>query len=184
MSPSVVEKIKDQFGLHICCCLGLLTSEQALTLRHAGVDRINHNLNTSRRFTTDLLDAQLRRPAGDAADFARRGAGAVLRADRGNGRAGRRRGRRRSRAARDRRRIDPRELFCMRFRARPSGHTHVLNPRYCLKVLCLMRLANPSTEIRIAGGREVNLSVAAAAGALSGELTVRQRLPHHQGAAG
>ncbi|MBL8850157.1 MAG: biotin synthase BioB, partial [Planctomycetaceae bacterium] len=34
---------------------------------------------------------------------------------------------------------------------------HVLNPRYCLKVLCLLRLAHPSTEIRIAGGREVNL---------------------------
>jgi biotin synthase len=39
----------------------------------------------------------------------------------------------------------------------PLQGTHTLNPRYCLKVLCLMRLANPSTEIRIAGGREVNL---------------------------
>ena len=39
----------------------------------------------------------------------------------------------------------------------PLENTHVLNPRYCLKVLCLMRLTNPTTEIRIAGGREVNL---------------------------
>ena len=29
--------------------------------------------------------------------------------------------------------------------------------RYCLKALCLMRLANPASEIRIAGGREMHL---------------------------
>ncbi len=39
----------------------------------------------------------------------------------------------------------------------PLEAVHVLNPRYCLKVLCLLRLAHPATEIRIAGGREVNL---------------------------
>ena len=35
--------------------------------------------------------------------------------------------------------------------------THELNPRYCLKVLALMRYVNPTKEIRISGGREVNL---------------------------
>ena len=39
----------------------------------------------------------------------------------------------------------------------PLAGTKTLNPRYCLKVLCLFRLTNPKTEIRIAGGREVNL---------------------------
>ena len=32
-----------------------------------------------------------------------------------------------------------------------------LDPRYCLKVLCLFRLTNPTSEIRIAGGRELCL---------------------------
>jgi len=32
-----------------------------------------------------------------------------------------------------------------------------LNPRYCLKVLALFRLANPTSELRIAAGREVHL---------------------------
>ncbi|MBM4077111.1 MAG: biotin synthase BioB, partial [Planctomycetes bacterium] len=32
-----------------------------------------------------------------------------------------------------------------------------LTPRYCLKTLCLFRMANPSVELRISGGREVNL---------------------------
>ena len=39
----------------------------------------------------------------------------------------------------------------------PLQGTHEVNPRYCLKVLALLRLAHPSKEIRIAGGREVHL---------------------------
>lgn len=39
----------------------------------------------------------------------------------------------------------------------PLGGTDELNPRYCLKVLSLFRFINPSKEIRISGGREVNL---------------------------
>src|SRR3982074_3300818 len=46
----VVEKIKTTLPLNICCCLGLLTPDQARRLAEAGVDRVNHNLNTSRRF--------------------------------------------------------------------------------------------------------------------------------------
>ena len=32
-----------------------------------------------------------------------------------------------------------------------------LNPRYCLKVLCMLRFVIPTVELRIAGGREINL---------------------------
>jgi biotin synthase len=32
-----------------------------------------------------------------------------------------------------------------------------LTPRYCLKALAMFRFANPSREIRIAGGRELHL---------------------------
>jgi biotin synthase len=39
----------------------------------------------------------------------------------------------------------------------PLEGTKELNPRYCLKVLALMRYVNPTKEIRISGGREVNL---------------------------
>ena len=35
--------------------------------------------------------------------------------------------------------------------------TNDLDPRYCLKVLALFRYINPTKEIRISGGREVNL---------------------------
>nr|WP_286164830.1 hypothetical protein [Clostridium sp. 1xD42-85] len=35
--------------------------------------------------------------------------------------------------------------------------TDELNPLYCLKVLCLFLFTNPTTEIRMSGGHEVNL---------------------------
>lgn len=41
-------------GTHICCSIGFLTEHQARILRAAGLDRINHNLNTSRRFYPEI----------------------------------------------------------------------------------------------------------------------------------
>ncbi len=71
---NVVPRIKRQFNLKVCACLGLLTPEQAVRLKACGVDRVNHNLNTSRRLLPrDLLDAHVRRPRGHAAGRPRGG---------------------------------------------------------------------------------------------------------------
>ena len=152
-----VRRIKDEFELHICCCLGLLNLEQARTLKQAGVDRINHNLNTSRRFheqicTTHSFDDRLNTLAVSREAGLELCAGLIV----GMG------------EERD-------DVLDVAFRLAqlrvesipvnflnaiddtPLAGTWDLNPRYCLKVLCLFRLTNPATEIRIAGGREVNL---------------------------
>src|SRR5208283_2912302 len=47
---SLVPKIKQEFNLEVCVSSGLLGAEQAQRLKQCGVDRVNHNLNTSRRF--------------------------------------------------------------------------------------------------------------------------------------
>ncbi len=39
----------------------------------------------------------------------------------------------------------------------PLAGSQRLDPRYCLKALCMMRLVNPASEIRIAGGGELHL---------------------------
>jgi biotin synthase len=39
----------------------------------------------------------------------------------------------------------------------PLAGANRLNPRYCLKALAMFRFANPTAEIRIAGGRELHL---------------------------
>ena len=44
---SKIHKMKEE-GTHLCCSIGFLTKKQALMLKEAGLDRINHNLNTSR----------------------------------------------------------------------------------------------------------------------------------------
>ena len=49
----------------------------------------------------------------------------------------------------------------------PLAGVRELNPRYCLKVLAMFRLANPDRELRIAGRRKRAPGRAATAGALT-----------------
>ena len=51
----VVREIKQAVDIDICCCLGLLTEDKARRLKEAGVDRVNHNLNTSRPHTPNIV---------------------------------------------------------------------------------------------------------------------------------
>jgi len=153
----VVPQIKARHELRICVSPGLLTFEQALRLRACGVDRVNHNLNTSRRFypmicTThtyqDRLDtlhavrrAGLEICSGGIVGMGEEDADVVELALRlGELRA---------------------EAVPVNF-LQPIAGTALegvrrLNPRYCLKVLALVRLANPAGELRIAAGREMHL---------------------------
>lgn len=153
----VVERIKSETDLHVCCSLGMLTLPQAQRLKAAGVDRINHNLNTSRRFhrhvcSTHSYDDRLRtlQSARDAG--LELCAGLIV----GMGET-----------ADDL--IDVAlELGQLGVESIPVNFLHAiegtplqaqneLNPRHCLRTLCLFRFLNPRTEIRIAGGREVHL---------------------------
>ncbi len=154
---NVAGKIKDELGLHICACLGLLSPDQARTLKDGGVDRVNHNLNTSRRFhdeicTTHTFDDRLATLDACRDSGLELCAGLIV----GMGE-------------------EPNDIVDVAFKLRelnveslpvnflnsidgtPLQELADLDPRYCLKVLCLFRLTNPRTEIRIAGGREVNL---------------------------
>lgn len=152
-----VRKIKETYGLHICCCLGLLTAEQAAQLKAAGVDRINHNLNTSKAFYHQICsthtyedrletlrvcrDAGLELCSGLIVGMGETDADLVDVA------------------------FELRELgvhstpvnFLHAIDGTPLQKTHVLTPRKCLKALCLFRMTNPSAELRISGGREVHL---------------------------
>jgi len=154
---SVVAKIKAEYGLHICCCLGLLSTGQAEQLAQAGVDRINHNLNTSRQFYERICSTH---SYDDRLETLRvvRGAGMELCSGLIVG-MGEQDGDVVDLA------LELRSLgvesipvnFLHAIDGTPLQNVHVLNPRRCLKTLCLVRMANPATEVRIAGGREVHL---------------------------
>lgn len=153
----VVEKIKSTLPLNVCCCLGLLRPDQAQRLAAAGVDRVNHNLNTSRRFypeicTTHTFDdrlATLRAVREAGMELCSGGIVGMGEVDEDVVEVA----------------LTLRELgiesipvnFLHPIEETPLAGVHRLNPRYCLKALCLFRLSNPSSEIRIAGGRELHL---------------------------
>jgi biotin synthase len=153
----VVPKIKEQFGLNVCACLGLLTPEQAQRLKACGVDKVNHNLNTSERFYPEICTTHTWQDRVETLK-AVRGAGLELCSGGivGMGES-------------DSDVVDMafafREMkvesipvnFLNSIDGTPLAGNRNLNPRYCLKTLCLMRLANPASEIRIAGGREIHL---------------------------
>jgi biotin synthase len=159
---TVVPEIKQRYNLQICACLGLLTEEQAQALKDCGVDKVNHNLNTSQQHyekicTTHTFEDRL------STLRAVRGAGMELCS---GGIIGM--------GERDEDVVEMAfSLKDLQVESIPvnflnpidgtpleglaiSG-TQQLNPRYCLKVLAMFRFANPKSEIRIAGGRELHL---------------------------
>jgi biotin synthase len=153
----VVPQIKSRFGLQVCACLGLLTDEQAQRLKQCGVDKVNHNLNTSEKFYSEICTTHTFR---DRLDTLRavRAAGLQL-CSGGIVGMGETAG----------------DLVEMAFALRELGVESIpvnflnaidgtplagldrLNPRYCLKVLAMFRMVNPASELRIAGGRELHL---------------------------
>src|SRR5678809_235465 len=49
-----VRSIKQEIPIQICCSVGLMNEQQAKRLKAAGVDRVNHNLNTSEAFHSSI----------------------------------------------------------------------------------------------------------------------------------
>ena len=154
---TLVPEIKQQFDLKICACLGLLTPDQAQELKACGVDRVNHNLNTSDRYYSEICtthtfadrlatlravrDAGMEMCSGGIIGMGERRQDIVDMA------------------------VTLRDLgvhsipvnFLNPIDGTPLAGRSDLNPRYCLKVLAMFRLVNPDREIRIAGGRELHL---------------------------
>lgn len=154
---NVVKRIKQELGLHICCCLGLLKPEQAQTLADAGVDRINHNLNTSKAYyekicTTHTYEDRLEtlKVASDAG--MELCSGIIVGMGETDSDL--------VEVALELRTLGVKSIpinFLTSIEGTPLELTHELTPQRCLKALCLFRLTNPGTEVRIAGGREIHL---------------------------
>jgi len=152
-----VKEIKDQYGLKVCACLGLLKEQQAAELREAGVDRYNHNVNTSEAHHDYITSSHSYQDRIDTIEKVKAAgispcSGAII-------------GMKETKEdvisiARAIKALDIDSIPINFLNAIPGTKLEdakELNPRYCLKVLALFRFMNPTKEIRIAGGREVNL---------------------------
>jgi biotin synthase len=180
----IVPEIKRQYDLNICACLGLLAPEQAQRLADAGVDKVNHNLNTSERFYREICSTHTY--ADRVATLAAcRSAGLQLC-------SGGIMGMGESHddlidMALELRALSVESIplnFLNSIDGTPLEGASRLTPRDCLRGLAMMRLTNPAAEIRIAGGREIHLGSLQALGLYAANsmfvgdyLTTKGQLP-------
>jgi biotin synthase len=154
---SAVTEIKDNYQLKICACLGILKPEQATRLKEAGVDRYNHNLNTSKEHHPKITTSHTYEDRVSTVSVAKEAgispcSGVIV-------------GMKETKEdvvnmARSLKILDADSIpvnFLHAIDGTPLEGTNELDPRYCLKVLALFRYINPAKEIRISGGREINL---------------------------
>jgi biotin synthase len=149
-----VRKIKAEMPLSICTSLGILTADQATQLAQAGVNRFNHNLESSKRFFPEICTTHSWQDRVDTIRAAKNaGMEACCGGIVGMGE-------------------DKEDRVAMAFELRalevesipinfldprpgtPLGDRDRLSPSDCLKTLAMFRLVNPKSDLRVAGGRE------------------------------
>lgn len=154
---SVVRRIKEEVDIAVCCTVGIISEEKARRLYDAGVEQLNHNLNTSERYYPEICTTHTYQDRVNTLLAARRAGlklctGAIF-------------GQGETEAdiidvSLALRELDPQSIpvnFLLAIPSTPLEGTNYLKPYDCLRILCLMRLLNPSQEIRVSAGREVHL---------------------------
>ncbi|MGN7456703.1 biotin synthase BioB [Paenibacillus pasadenensis] len=152
-----VRAIQAELPLKICACLGQLTAEQAAELREAGVQRYNHNLNTSAAHHGQVVSTHSYEDRLQTLDRVREAglspcSGIIA----GLGET-----------------IDDRIEMAFALRelgadsipvnflhpveGTPMGGSERVSPADALRLLALLRFVCPDKEIRVAGGRELTL---------------------------
>ena len=152
-----VRQVKAKHEMKVCACLGLLSEEQAKRLAEAGVDRVNHNLNTSADYHADICtthtfaDRMATIQNVQAAGMTTCCGGIVGMGESDSDILDL------AYTLRDLQVTSVPINFLIPIPGTPFAGLQELNPRRCLRILCLFRFLLPSQEIRIAGGREVHL---------------------------
>lgn len=152
-----VPVIKREHDLKICLSVGLLDEDQARRLAEAGVDIINHNLNTSKRYYPEICTTHTFEDRRRTLENVRRAgmttcSGGIV----GQGE-------------------DPEDLvelalslkqedptivpvnFLIPMPGTPLENEGQLTPEYCLKALSMFRLVLPEADLTISAGREWHL---------------------------
>lgn len=154
---ALIRRIKSELPIELCLSVGLLDEEQTRLLADAGLDRVNHNLNTSERHYPNVCSTHTYADRMATLRAAKRcGLGTCSGLIVGMG-------------ERDEDLVEVaftlRELevpsipvnFLIPIEGNQIQSDGSLTPERCLRVLCLMRLVNPRAEIRVAAGREGHL---------------------------
>jgi biotin synthase len=145
-------------GLKVCACLGLLTEDEARTLRDAGVERYNHNLNTAESHYAEITSThtyadRVATVNAVATSGISPCSGVIV----GMGETA---------AQLVDVAFELRDLgaasipvnFLIPIEGTPlAGHREPIAPQRALRVLALFRFVCPDREIRLSAGRELHL---------------------------
>src|SRR5688572_22496388 len=150
-------RIKGELDIELCASLGLLTEAKAQRLAASGVDRFNHNLETSERHYDRIVSTHTWQDRVETVRIAQRAGmdtccGGIV----GLGET-------------------EDDLLDLAFALRgldvdsvpvnfldaregtPLAGYPLVEPAYALRALCMFRLVHPRTDLRVAGGREITL---------------------------
>ncbi len=153
----LIREIKRRHKIEVCVSPGVINEAQARALKGAGLDRLNHNLNTSEKYygricTSHTYADRLGTLAAAHAAGLDICSGVIIGMGEGQ-----------------------EDVYAMARKLGDLGVSSIpvnffipipgvalkeakgLTPEYCLRVLCLFRLMNPRSEIRMAAGREIHL---------------------------
>ncbi len=151
------QRIKAEMNIELCASLGILTEAKAQRLAASGVDRFNHNLETSERHYDQIVSTHTWRDRVATVQFAKAAGmdtccGGIV----GLGES-------------------EEDLLDLAFALRdldvdsvpvnfldaregtPLAGYPLVEPAYALRALCMFRFVHPRTDLRVAGGREITL---------------------------
>lgn len=153
-----VREIRERYPIKVCCSIGTVDEEDLTLLKEAGVNRINHNLETSERFFSSIVTTHSWKERYETIKKIQEvGLSTCTGGIFGMGES-------------DRDIVDLaltyRNLnvdsiplnFLIPIPGTPLEKAERLTPEKCLKIVALFRFTNPKAELRLCGGREQNLS--------------------------
>jgi biotin synthase len=153
----LIRGVKERYPIEVCLSAGLVDEEQARVLADAGLDRLNHNLNTSESHYAEICSTHTFADRIATITAARKcGIGTCSGLIMGMGETS-------DDLVEVGMRLRELEVesipvnFLIPIEGNPVISDDSLTPERCLRTLALMRLINPRAEIRVAGGREGHL---------------------------
>ncbi len=161
----LIHTVKTHYPIEVCLSAGLIDIESAHILKAAGLDRLNHNLNTSEAHYPNICSTHTYQDRMETLQAAQTVglaccSGVVVGMGEGTDDL--------IKVAKALRQLGVASLpvnfflpisgtqLSESFTAQRRVPT-TLTPDYCLRVLCLFRFLNPRAEIRVAAGREHHL---------------------------
>jgi biotin synthase len=151
---AMIREMKERYPIELCLSMGFVDEEQARLLADAGLDRLNHNLNTSEAHYQKICTTHSYRDRVQTLTTAKKCgieacSGLIVGMGEGSEDI--------VEVAFQLRELEVCSIpvnFLIPIEGNPVQGDGSLTPTRCLRVLALIRLVSPAAEVRIAAGRE------------------------------